>query len=231
MKAVIARLAAPASLSETVRNEMLRLITTGALRPGARLNEVHLAEQLGVSRGPVREALRELEGLGLTQSRPRLGFYVTEPTDQEIVELYEVSPLISQALIRDFMTYSDADTCRAILEDVDSIVLEGTPSFSESLLAFRQRMLGHVHNRYLAEMALSLYRRFFIVAALVDADDIAERIERIIDTQRRFWSAMAARDAATAEAIMQDDAAYWLEDVAPRFAASRHRGKGAAQGR
>lgn len=228
MSTIIARLAAPASLSETVREEMIRLITTGALRPGSRLNEVHLADQLGVSRGPVREALRELEGLGLTQSRPRLGFYVTELTDQEIVELYEVSPWINQALIRDFMTYSDADTCRAVVKDVESITMEGTLSFSESLLAFRQRMLGHVHNRYLAEMALSLYRRFFIVAALVDADDVALRMQRIVDTQRRFWTAMADRDAGAAEAIMKEDAEYWLRDVAPRFAAARPRGKEAA---
>lgn len=228
MRTAIARLEAPASLADTVRDELIRLITTGVLRPGTRLNEVHLSGQLGVSRGPVREALRELEGLGLTQSRPRLGFYVTELTDQEIVELYEVSPWIGQALVRDFMTYSDAETCRAILADLDGVAMTGAPSFSASLLAFRQRMLGHVHNRYLAEMALSLYRRFFIVAALVDAEDVASRMERIMDTQRRFWTALARRDAAGAEAVMREDADHWLRDVAPRFAAGRSRGGGAA---
>ena len=217
----VTRLTTPASLPEIVRDELIRLITSGMLRPGSRLNELQLSEQLGVSRGPIREAMRELEGLGLTQSRPRVGFYVADLTDKEIVELYEVSPWISQALIRDFMTYSDAETCRAILREVDDIDRNGVLPFSQSLLAFRQRMLGHVHNRYLAEMALLLYRRFFIVAALVEADDVAERIERIIDTQRRFWSAMAERDAAAAETIMRDDAEYWLRDVAPKFAKSR----------
>lgn len=217
MKSAIGRLAGPASLSETVRDEMIRLMTTGLLRPGSRLNEVHLAERLGVSRGPVREALRELEGLGLIQSRPRLGFFVTDLSDREIAELYEVSPWINQALIRDFMTHSDARTCRAILHDLGSVTTEGTLPFSESLLAFRQRMLGHVHNRYLAEMALSLYRRFFIVAAFVDAQDVAPRIDRILDTQRRFWSALAERDEQAAETIMKDDADYWLRDAAFRF--------------
>ncbi|MGE6786514.1 GntR family transcriptional regulator, partial [Ensifer adhaerens] len=61
------------SLSQAVRDELVRLITNGTLKPGTRLNEVHLAESLGVSRGPVREAARELEGLGLTMSRPRQG--------------------------------------------------------------------------------------------------------------------------------------------------------------
>lgn len=225
----VTRLPTPASLPEIVRDELIRLITSGTLRPGERLNELQLSEQLGVSRGPIREAMRELEGLGLTQSRPRVGFYVADLTDTEIVELYEVSPWINQALIHDFMTYSDAETCQAILSEVNEITREGVLPFSQSLLAFRQRMLDRVHNRYLAEMALLLYRRFFIVAALVEADDVAERIDRIIETQRRFWSAMTDRDANLAETIMQDDAEYWLRDVAPKFAKSRPGGREASR--
>lgn len=217
----LSRLSTPASLPEVVRDELIQLITSGVLRPGSKLNELQLSEQLGVSRGPIREAMRELEGLGLTQSRPRVGFYVADLTNKEIQELYEVSPWINQALIFDFMTYSDTETCRAILREIDSIKTDGVLSFSQSLLAFRQGMLDRVHNRQLAEMALLLYRRFFIVAALVEADDVAERIERIIDTQRRFWSAMTDREVTVAETIMRDDAEYWLHDVAPKFAKCR----------
>lgn len=212
----VQRLKSP-NLSEVVRDELIRLITQGVLKPGTRLNEVHLAEQLGVSRGPVREAARELEGLGLTTSRPRLGFYVADFTDAEIVELYEVSPWIHQALVRDFMTYSDAETCSAILRDVDSIATGSVPEFSETLLQFRQRMLDHVHNRYLAEHALSLYRRFYIVAALVRAEDAARRMKRIIETQRLFWAALAERNQPKAIEIMEADSRYWLQDIPPRF--------------
>jgi DNA-binding GntR family transcriptional regulator len=208
------------NLSEVVRDELIRLITQGVLQPGVRLNEVHLAEQLGVSRGPVREAARELEGLGLTTSRPRQGFYVADFTDAEIVELYEVSPWIHQALVQDFLTYSNAETCRSILLDIDSVVTDTVPAFSESLLQFRQRMLEHVHNRYLAEHALSLFRRFYIVAALVRAEHGAQRMQRIIETQRLFWTALAERDEPRAVEIMQADSQYWLQDIPPRFSSS-----------
>ena len=50
------------SLAELVRDEVMRLIAKGELQPGDRLNEVHLAEAFGISRGPIREAARELEG-------------------------------------------------------------------------------------------------------------------------------------------------------------------------
>lgn len=217
------------SLSEAVKDELIRLITSGSLKPGTRLNEVYLAEQLGVSRGPVREAARELEGLGLTISRPRLGFFVAEFSDAEIVEIYEVSPWINQALVYDFMTYSDAETCRAILLDIGNIRTNCVETFSESLLQFRQRMLRHVHNRYLAEHALSLYRRFYIVAALVRADDVANRIERIIDTQRRFWAALVDRDRNKAAEIMHADSQYWLEDIPPRFSTLNAKQKSAGK--
>ena len=76
------------NLSESVRDELIRLIVGGVLKPGDRLNEVHLAERLGVSRGPVREAARELEGNGLIVSKPRLGFYVADFTASEIVDAF-----------------------------------------------------------------------------------------------------------------------------------------------
>ncbi|MGE6786512.1 GntR family transcriptional regulator [Ensifer adhaerens] len=219
MKDTVQRLVSP-NLSEVVRDELIRLITQGTLQPGARLNEVHIAEQLGVSRGPVREAARELEGLGLTTSRPRQGFYVADFTAAQIVEIYEISPWIHQALVEDFATYSDAETCQTILLDVDTIETTSVPDFSRSLLQFRQRMLGHVHNRYLAELALSLFRRFYIVAALVRAEDGENRIKRIIGTQRLFWSALAARDHEKAIEIMKGDSRFWLQDIPPRFASA-----------
>lgn len=205
------------SLSTAVRDELIRLITTAVLKPGDRLNEVHLAEQLGVSRGPVREAARELEGLGLTISRPRQGFYVADYSDAEIIDIYEVGAWVGQAVVHDFMTYSDLAARREILADIATISRASTQAFSETLLAFRQRFVAQIHNRYLAEHALSLYRRYYIVAALIRAEDAAGRIARIIDTQQALWSAMAADDRALAERIMAEDAAYWIKDVPPRF--------------
>ncbi len=215
-KDVVAKVQSP-SLSTAVRDELIRLITTAALKPGDRLNEVHLAEQLGVSRGPVREAARELEGLGLTISRPRQGFYVADYSDAEIVDIYEVGAWVGLAVVRDFMTYSAIGTRRAILAEIDGISRASTQAFSETLLAFRQHFVAFIHNRYLAEHALSLYRRYYIVAALIRAEDAAGRIARIIDTQRALWTAMAQDDLAAAERIAAEDAAYWIKDVPPRF--------------
>lgn len=205
-------------LSETIGEELVSLIANGVLKPGQRLNEVHLAESFGVSRGPLREAARELEGQGLVISRPRQGFYVADFTARQIVDLYEVKGWIDQAIIHDVLTYLDRESCLEILADVDSIDTNGKVPFSNSLFAFRQRFVARLHNRILAAQALSMYRQFHIVTALIDVSDSNARIVRIVQTLRDFWQALAEGDSARAGQVMQDDAAFWRKDVAPRFA-------------
>jgi len=65
------------TLREVVSDEIRQMIIAGDLAPGERLFEDRLAEQLGVSRNPVREALRALEGTGLVEVVPRRGAYVS----------------------------------------------------------------------------------------------------------------------------------------------------------
>lgn len=205
------------SLSDTVREELVRLIVTGVLKPGQRLNEVHLADRLGVSRGPLREAARELEGQGLVVSRPRLGFYVVDFSASEIIDLYEVKVFLDQAVIWDVMRYWPEETRRATLAEVDGIDRSAKLPFSRSLFEFRQQVVARIHNRYVAEHALSLYRKFYIVTALIDVPDEAERIDRIVTTLRRFWSALAAGDGDGARLIAEEDTAHWTRDLPPRF--------------
>lgn len=205
------------SLSDTVREELVRLIVTGVLKPGQRLNEVHLADRLGVSRGPLREAARELEGQGLVISRPRLGFYVVDFSAAEILDLYEIKTFIDQALIRDVLRYWSDAARRATLAEIDRIDRSAKLPFSRSLFGFRQKVVARVHNRYLAEHAQSLYRRFYIVTALIDVPDETDRIDRIIGVLHGFWSALVAGDGVRAQQIADDDTAYWTSDLPARF--------------
>lgn len=207
-------------LSETIGEELVSLIANGVLKPGQRLNEVHLAESFGVSRGPLREAARELEGQGLVISRPRQGFYVADFTARQIVDLYEMKGWIDQAIIHDVMTYLDRATCLEILADIDSIVTTDKVSFANSLFAFRQRFVARLHNRILATQALSMYRQLHIVTALIDVSDSEDRIARIVQTLRDFWQALAEGNSAHAWQVMQDDAAFWRKNVAPHFETS-----------
>lgn len=77
-----------------------QLILDGELSPSERVREVELADRFGVSRGPIREALRVLENEGLIVRRPRLGSYVAPLDEADSREIYEVREVIEPLAVR-----------------------------------------------------------------------------------------------------------------------------------
>ena len=78
------------SLTTLVQRELERQIVSGELEAGAKLNEAGIAEELRVSRGPVREAFRALDQSGLVRTEKNRGVFVRQVTLEEAYEIYEV---------------------------------------------------------------------------------------------------------------------------------------------
>ena len=85
----------PQSHVAAVQHELERLIATGELQGGDRINESALAIRLGVSRGPIREACRTLEQTGLLKSEPNRGFFVREISLKEALDIYDLRAELS----------------------------------------------------------------------------------------------------------------------------------------
>ncbi|WP_101773624.1 GntR family transcriptional regulator [Peptostreptococcus faecalis] len=77
-------------LRDVVFENIRTAIMEGTLKPGERLMEIHMAEQLGVSRTPVREAIRKLELEGLVIMLPRKGAYVANISKRDLIDILEV---------------------------------------------------------------------------------------------------------------------------------------------
>ncbi|MDO4869137.1 MAG: GntR family transcriptional regulator [Bacillota bacterium] len=77
-------------LREMVYEELKMQILTGAIIPGTRMMEVDLADEMGVSRTPIREAIRKLEKEGLVTIEPRRGAYASMISTEDMVEILEV---------------------------------------------------------------------------------------------------------------------------------------------
>lgn len=88
------------NMSDELVEQVQDLLDTGALRPGERLNEVALADQLGVSRTPLREALNRLAGRGALASRPRRGYWAPPLSSDEVRELYPVRAALDPMALR-----------------------------------------------------------------------------------------------------------------------------------
>lgn len=77
-----------------IADALKHLIYTGALKPGERLNEAALALRMGTSRGPIREAIRMLTGLGLVKAVVNRGVFVRQISVREMLEIYDLRALV-----------------------------------------------------------------------------------------------------------------------------------------
>jgi DNA-binding GntR family transcriptional regulator len=203
------------SLSEAVRERLMRAIARGELKPGARLNEAQMALALGVSRGPIREAARELEGQGFLVSRPNQGFYVVDFDADAVRDVYQAKDWLEAVFVVNLAQSLKPSQRRAVLAEIDALDRSDRLAFTQTLFDFRLRVLSRLGNRFLADLMTVLYRKFYIISVVVDSGDDDRRVARITDTLRRFWSAMALDDIAAAGAVLRDDTAYWLADLPP----------------
>lgn len=83
-----------AGLSNAVVARLKELIYTGEFKPGERLNEAALAMRMGTSRGPIREAMKVLAGLGLVTAIPNRGVFIRQLSLREMSEVYELRALV-----------------------------------------------------------------------------------------------------------------------------------------
>ncbi len=88
------------NISDAVAIELRNMIVDGRLPAGERINEVHLSEQLGVSRTPLREALARLEHEGALRAVPRIGYFVRGLTLEEFEQIYAIRPLLDPEALR-----------------------------------------------------------------------------------------------------------------------------------
>lgn len=85
------------SIQSRVIHEMRRQIIAGEVEPGGMISELALSDQFGVSRTPIREALKQLQTEGLIRIEPRVGTFVAVPSRREITELFQMKELLEGA--------------------------------------------------------------------------------------------------------------------------------------
>jgi DNA-binding GntR family transcriptional regulator len=109
------------TLKENATDILRQSIIDGQLAPGTEINQVGIANQLGVSRGPVREALGQLEQEGLVHSIPYKGVFVTSLTRRHVEELYSVRMALETLAVErtiDRITEDDLDELNRIVQEM-----------------------------------------------------------------------------------------------------------------
>lgn len=175
-----------AGLPQSIVAELKQLIYTGEFKPGERLNEAALALRMGTSRGPIREAVRVLAGLGIVTSVPNKGVFVRQLTLREALELYELRALVfgfAAERACDHLTEVHRRTFEKLLAGMDTACEQGEGTkYYELNLQFHALILELSSNRraqqayddYVKELHL-IRRKYFNIPGNMRRSNVEHR--------------------------------------------------------
>jgi len=188
------------SLPALVQQELERMILAGELPAGSKLNEAAIAERLGVSRGPVREAFRALEESGLVRLEKNRGVFVRQIPVEEADEIYELRAVLDEFVGRRLAQSVSADEIRELSARVDRMehaAAKGdVAAYFEANVAFHDRLVELAGNAKL----LGMYRRLVNELHLFRHTTLAQGGVLPVSTRehREIVERIAARQPAAA---------------------------------
>jgi len=193
-------------LRELVFETLRKAIISGDLKSGERLMEVQLAEELGVSRTPVREAIRKLELEGLVVMVPRKGAYVAGVSLKDVAEVFEIRASLeglAASLAAERITEDEIEHLERLLVQIKSCVDEGN---IEKLIhkdeEFHDSLYKAARNEKLVQIINNLREQIhrFRVTSLTNPN----RAKELFEEHKRIVEALADRDSDLARKITQE---------------------------
>jgi DNA-binding GntR family transcriptional regulator len=196
---------APA-LYEQVAERLRSRIFAHELAPGSWIDEQALAVEYGISRTPLREALKVLAAEGLVVLKPRRGCYVTELSEQDIDEVFPVMALLEGRVAEEAarrVTSADFARLAAIHAELEKhAAANNTDRFFEANQRFHTALQEIAGNRYLAQLiddarkVIKLTRR--------DSLRLEGRLKQSLAEHRDILEALRQKDSALARQRMHD---------------------------
>jgi DNA-binding GntR family transcriptional regulator len=195
---------APRALYEEVAELLRQRIFSRELEPGSWIDELKIADEYGISRTPLREALKVLAAEGLVTMKVRRGAYVTEVSDKDLADVYHLLALLeSDAAAAVAQHASDAE--HAELQGLHA-ELEAATADRDRFFAlnerFHMRVLEMANNRWREQMVIDLRK----VMKLNRHNSLLKsgRIKASLAEHRAIMIALLARDAALTQRRMQE---------------------------
>lgn len=205
---------APRALYEEVAENLRQRIFRRELEPGSWIDEVKLAQEYGISRTPLREALKVLAAEGLVTMKVRRGAYVTEVSERDLAEVYHLLALLESdaaAVVAAKATESQLKELQAVHRELESAVGDRDRFFAVNE-RFHMLLLDMAGNRWRNQMVADLRK----VMKLNRHNSLFKsgRIEDSLAEHAQVMDALLARDGTAAAQRMQEHFANGLEAAA-----------------
>ncbi|WP_146344327.1 GntR family transcriptional regulator [Phaeobacter marinintestinus] len=177
---------------------LLGEIRDGKLLPGDRLRETELAERLGVSRTPVREAIRQLEADGLVIHVPRQGATIRRLDYAEVMELYEMRAVLEGTAARlAARAASDIEIAELVAINRDLAAAETPEEAFRLNRVFHAALLDAAKNRFLRKSMSGLQKALMILGPTTLAE--TDRFDNAVQEHNAILDALQNRDGREAE--------------------------------
>ncbi len=181
---------------------LLDEIRRGDLPPGARLRETDLAERLGISRTPVREAIRMLEADDLVIHQPRQGATVRRLGHGEVVELYEMRAVLEGTAARLAARGASMVEIEELAALNEAMSAAPTPVAARDLnRQFHHALRQAARNRFLGRSMAAIQKTLLILGPTTLTDPA--RAAEVVAEHAAILTALAGRDGPRAEAAMR----------------------------
>jgi DNA-binding GntR family transcriptional regulator len=190
------------SLLDETYDSLKKSIVDGAYRPGQRLRALRLAQDLKISRTPIKEALARLEQEGLVTREPGSGYVVRGLSVGEILNLYRVREALEVEAAREALpnvTPAIIDAMRGALDRADTLLTqERYADFLRANRKFHNLIASSTHNGVLQEVLSNLDARFWSIGTVVVSRH-PQRAQDIRSENRAILDALIAGDAEALE--------------------------------
>lgn len=157
------------TFSQATEAVLREMVLDGTIAPGERLNEVLIAAQLGISRGPLREAIQRLSSEGLLTVISHRGAFVRTFSRQDVVELYELRSALELHAVRlacERATDEDLDELDAMLSDTESLIRSSSGHAYPQELDFHLRLVLLAGNQALMRAAQDVQRQLALARSM-----------------------------------------------------------------
>lgn len=194
------------TLADRVCGQLIDAIVSGELPQGGKISEAVLARRYGISRGPLREAIRRLEGLGLVQRQAHVGARVVTLSKQELVDIYAVREAlegIACRLAAHAMDDNELLELEKLLQEHEQQVSQNKAYYQAAGdFDFHYRIINGSRNRRLIELLTGeLYH--LIRMYRYQSAQISSRPQQALADHRHIVEALKQRDADLAEILMR----------------------------
>lgn len=188
------------SLRSQIKEILLERILNGEYRPGERLIELQIAQELGTSQAPVRESLRELEALGFVESEPHRGTRVRTVTRAEMAEIYPVRAALEEVAAREAARRlnGNVEALKAEIAAMRQAAREG--DLYEQVrhdVQFHRLIVEASGNKVLLEVWKSLHIEartlISVIKTDIDRDELTERHVPVLEALEAGNSELAGR--------------------------------------